>query len=165
DEARRALGVEDVLRARAGGAAEDGEVLPRVVEHLDDGGVGEEGAERREVEGGGVEEVDVVLGEGELDDAEAGVVRPLPHELGVEGDGLGRAGAGDERGELLLRGDHSGAAVAGVRRLTTAPLGGLSPKATGGVQELRGAYRTRATPSAPLRGAPPPGEEFSASIT
>ena len=77
---------------------QDLEVLGRVVEHLLDAPVLQERPERREVgDRRRVDERDVVAAQADLDEPEAGVVGPLPDELGVEGDRLVAAGALDER--------------------------------------------------------------------
>ena len=55
--------------------------------------------------------MDVAPPEADLDEPEAGVIAPLPDELGVEGDGGERPGAVAEGFEAVGRVDHAQSVV------------------------------------------------------
>ena len=99
-------GVEDAARRHAAGALEDRQVLDGVVQDLGDLGVRQQRSEGCQVDGGGVDQVKVAVGKGELDDPEVGVVGAFPDELGVERDQGLPPGAVDERRQLPLRIDE-----------------------------------------------------------
>ena len=81
------LGVEQRRGHGAEALQEDLDVLPRGVEHLHHRGVGEQRAERGEVEPFGLRVRSRHLGvAGQLHDAELRPIGALAHELGIDGD-------------------------------------------------------------------------------
>ena len=82
------LRVEDGRRQHAEGVVENFHILRARMEHLDDGGVGQQVAQRSEVgDGYGVDD-DALLGRGHLHQAQPRMVGALAEELGVHGDGV-----------------------------------------------------------------------------
>ncbi len=113
-EAGGALRVEHVLRQVACGPREDLQVLQRVVQHDLRVRVRQKLTQRHQIvtrQRNRVHKVHIVPAEADLDHTERGVVRALPHKLGVERDGVLLAGAGAKVGEGRGRIDHEGRQV------------------------------------------------------
>ena len=78
------------------------------MQYLDHTPIAKQIAQWREiVQGAGVDEMAVFVGEGDLDESQLRIIGPLPDELGIERDCVGFSGAIDEFYELFFGRNHN----------------------------------------------------------
>ena len=77
--------VEHIARRGPRGTPQYHQVLGRIVQDLDDAGIGQDFPERRQVaERHGIDQEGCAAGQADLEQAQPGVVGAVPHEFGVE---------------------------------------------------------------------------------